>query len=83
MRRIFTSIPTALLTFVLGVGTVVALVRTPAGVQPPAPPETNGQKTLEMVFVIDTTGKVRYVVKHGKGELPEPDKILAEVKKLS
>jgi peroxiredoxin len=34
-------------------------------------------------FVIDKTGKVRFVVKHGKGELPEPDKILAEVKKLS
>ena len=33
-------------------------------------------------FVVDTAGKVRYVVKHGKGELPEPDKILAEVKKL-
>ena len=33
-------------------------------------------------FVIDTMGKVRYVVKHGKGELPEPDKILDEVKKL-
>src|SRR5690242_18963141 len=34
-------------------------------------------------FVIDMTSKVRFVVKHGKGELPEPDKILPEVKKLS
>jgi len=34
-------------------------------------------------FIIDTTGKVRHVVKHGRGELPEPDTILAEVKKVS
>jgi peroxiredoxin (alkyl hydroperoxide reductase subunit C) len=33
-------------------------------------------------FVIDTTGKVRFVERYGKGELPDPDKILAEVKKL-
>lgn len=34
-------------------------------------------------FVLDKTGTVRYVEKHGKGELPDPDKILAEVKRLS
>ncbi len=33
-------------------------------------------------FVVDTTGKVRFVERYGKGELPDPDKILAEVKKL-
>lgn len=33
-------------------------------------------------FVVDKTGKVRFVEKYGKGELPDPDKILAEVKKL-
>ena len=33
-------------------------------------------------FVIDKTGKVAFVEKHGKGELPDPDKMLAEVKKL-
>ena len=33
-------------------------------------------------FVIDKTGKVRFIERYGKGELPEPDKILAEVKKL-
>jgi Mg-chelatase subunit ChlD len=66
MRRIFTSIPTALLTFVLGVGTVMALVRTPAGEQPPVPPETNDQKTLEMVFVIDTTGSMGGLIEGAK-----------------
>jgi alkyl hydroperoxide reductase subunit AhpC len=33
-------------------------------------------------FVIDKAGKVRFIEKYGKGELPDPDKILAEVKKL-
>jgi alkyl hydroperoxide reductase subunit AhpC len=33
-------------------------------------------------FIIDKTGKVRFAEKYGKGVLPEPDKILAEVKKL-
>ena len=34
-------------------------------------------------FIVDTTGKVRFVERYGKGELPEPDKILAEVAKIS
>ena len=34
-------------------------------------------------FIVDKTGKVRYAEKHGKGELPDPDKILNEVKKIS
>jgi alkyl hydroperoxide reductase subunit AhpC len=34
-------------------------------------------------FIVDKTGKVRCAEKHGKGELPDPDKILGEVKKLS
>jgi len=33
-------------------------------------------------FIVDTAGKVRFVERYGKGELPDPDKILAEVKKL-
>ena len=33
-------------------------------------------------FVIDKTGNVRFVERYGKGELPDPDKILSEVKKL-
>jgi alkyl hydroperoxide reductase subunit AhpC len=33
-------------------------------------------------FIIDKEGKVRFVETYGKGEVPDPDKILAEVKKL-
>ena len=33
-------------------------------------------------FIVDKTGKVRFTEKYGKGELPEPEKILAEVKKI-
>src|SRR5687768_12331262 len=33
-------------------------------------------------FVIDKTGKVRVAIHHPKGDLPDPDTILAEVKKL-
>ena len=35
-----------------------------------------------VTFIIDPTGKVRFVERYGKGELPEPDKILAEIAKL-
>ena len=68
MRRIFFSTPTALLTFVLGVGIAVTLARTHAAgqPQPPAPPETSGQKTLEMVFVIDTTGSMGGLIEGAK-----------------
>jgi peroxiredoxin len=34
-------------------------------------------------FIIDKTGKVRFVEKYGKGELPDPDKVLAEIAKLA
>jgi peroxiredoxin len=33
-------------------------------------------------FLLDKGGKIRFIEKYGKGELPDPDKILAEVKKL-
>lgn len=33
-------------------------------------------------FIVDGTGKIRFVERYGKGELPDPGKILAEVKKL-
>jgi peroxiredoxin len=33
-------------------------------------------------FVLDTAGKVRFIERYGRGQLPEPDKILTEVKKL-
>ena len=33
-------------------------------------------------FIIDPHGTVRFVQRYGKGELPDPDKILVEVKKI-
>jgi peroxiredoxin len=33
-------------------------------------------------FIVDKGGRIRFIEKYGKGELPDPDKILAEVKKL-
>ena len=33
-------------------------------------------------FLIDKTGTVRFVERYGRGELPDPDRILAEVRKL-
>jgi peroxiredoxin len=33
-------------------------------------------------FILDKEGRVRFVETYGRGELPEPDKILAELKKL-
>ena len=33
-------------------------------------------------FIVDTQGKIRFVERYGKGEFPEPDKILSEIKKL-
>jgi len=32
---------------------------------------------------VDKQGKVAFIERYGKGELPDPDKILGEVKKLS
>ena len=37
---------------------------------------------VRATFIIDKQGRIAFVERHGKGELPEPDKILAEVKKL-
>jgi peroxiredoxin len=37
---------------------------------------------VRATFVLDETGKVRFAERYGKGELPDPDKILVEVKKL-
>jgi peroxiredoxin (alkyl hydroperoxide reductase subunit C) len=37
---------------------------------------------VRATFIVDRTGRVRFVERYGKGELPDPDKILAEVKKL-
>ena len=34
-------------------------------------------------FIVDKTGKVRFVERYGKGELPDPDRVLAEVAKIN
>jgi peroxiredoxin (alkyl hydroperoxide reductase subunit C) len=33
-------------------------------------------------FIVDRDGVIRFVETYGRGQLPEPDKILSEVKKL-
>ena len=33
-------------------------------------------------FIVDTGGVIRFIERYGRGELPDPDRILAEVKKL-
>jgi len=33
-------------------------------------------------FIVDAQGTIRFIERYGRGELPEPDKILAEIKKL-
>jgi alkyl hydroperoxide reductase subunit AhpC len=43
-------------------------------------PELNA--CYRATFVIDAQGTVRFVERYGRGELPDPDRILAEVRKL-
>jgi alkyl hydroperoxide reductase subunit AhpC len=43
-------------------------------------PEWNANSRA--TFIVDEQGKIRFIERYGKGELPQPDKILAEVKKL-
>ena len=38
---------------------------------------------VRATFIVDRQGMVRFTERYGKGELPNPDKILAEVKTLS
>ncbi len=37
---------------------------------------------VRATFIIDKQGVVRFTERYGRGELPDPEKILAEVKKL-
>lgn len=37
---------------------------------------------VRATFIVDPQGIVRFIERYQRGELPEPDKILAEVKKL-
>ena len=43
-------------------------------------PEWNAN--LRATFIVDPEGIVRFVERYGRGQLPDPDHILAEVKKL-
>jgi Mg-chelatase subunit ChlD len=70
MRRLFFRILIALLTFTVGLGAAFALgkaiaVEPPPLPQPP-PSVSNGEKTLEMVFVIDTTGSMGGLIEGAK-----------------
>jgi peroxiredoxin len=43
-------------------------------------PEWNANNRA--TFIVDPTGTIRFIERYGRGELPDPDRILAEVKKL-
>lgn len=60
MKRLFVRLSTALLTFALGLGMASALARTymPEPHEPAVKQPANAEKTLEMVFVLDTTGSM-------------------------
>jgi alkyl hydroperoxide reductase subunit AhpC len=44
-------------------------------------PEWNAN--VRATFIVDRGGTVRFVERYAKGALPDPDRILAEVKKLT
>lgn len=60
MKRLFVRLSTALVTFALGLGMASALARTymPQPHEPAVKQPANVEKTLEMVFVLDTTGSM-------------------------
>src|SRR5215212_5974432 len=60
MKRFFVRLSTALLTFTLGIGAASALVRTYTHEphEPVVKQPASAEKTLEMVFVLDTTGSM-------------------------
>ena len=43
-------------------------------------PEWNANNRA--TFIVDKTGTIRFIEHYGRGQLPDPDRILAEVKKL-
>ena len=60
MKRFLMRFSTAVLTFALGIGMASALARTylPGPHEPAVKQPAGGEKTLEMVFVLDTTGSM-------------------------
>ena len=43
-------------------------------------PEWNAN--TRATFIVDRTGHIRFIERYGRGELPDPEKILAEIRKL-
>ena len=68
MKRFFVRFPSALLTFALGFGMVSVLAKaySPEPYEPAANPRANKEKTLEMVFVLDTTGSMGGLIEGAK-----------------
>ena len=66
MKRFSYGIAAAILTFVIGVGAVSALVLKSAPKPPPPQPPAGDEKTLEMVFVLDTTGSMGGLIEGAK-----------------
>jgi len=69
MKRLFFRLSTAFLTFALGISAASALWKTNAGLPAHDPPVTkggNGEKTLELVFVLDTTGSMGGLIEGAK-----------------
>ncbi|HEY0171954.1 MAG TPA: vWA domain-containing protein [Pyrinomonadaceae bacterium] len=68
MKRSLLRLSTAALTFAFGVIMTSALLKTSASRPPHEPPakEKKGGKTLEMVFVLDTTGSMGGLIEGAK-----------------
>lgn len=66
MKRLFLRIPTALLTFALGLGMVTALANTYTPEPHEPAPSPSKEKTLELVFVLDTTGSMGGLIEGAK-----------------
>jgi alkyl hydroperoxide reductase subunit AhpC len=43
-------------------------------------PEWNAN--TRATFIVDPAGRIRFIERYRRGELPDPDKILAEIRKL-
>ncbi len=69
MRNFFIRMTSAILTFVVGLGLAAVLVRATRTAPPTPPPPVHGDanaKTLEMVFILDTTGSMGGLIEGAK-----------------